>query len=329
MPSFANQTKVLRRLLAQSWLPCAIAVGYAVWDYYSTSGETRTASGFVKSWGIAFFLLMWFAGQWFRASKQIADAEQLTSIQADVARSLRMLGDLAESAAGETPGLIPAPPQEDGTRAGAPIEDAVRRVLDEVPKSPKGALLILGAELERELRELLWTSGWIQGVGKVTVSRSVEHLEKLGVVPANLGNSVRAFLDIRNRLLHGYGVSDDEVLRAIDIGLTILRTVLAIPREEHRVYHPGVEVYADEVGRQVRDGIRAVVLQTKSPGGASSSLRAYPTTRTHFKRDARVSWEWNPALVVDKSWYKHPDTGAITPGWVQSMEFIGRNIEDV
>jgi hypothetical protein len=303
MPSFANQTKVLRRLLAQSWLPCAIAVGYAVWDYYSTSGETRTASGFVKSWGIAFFLLMWFAGQWFRASKQIADAEQLTS--------------------------IPAPPQEDGTRAGAPIEDAVRRVLDEVPKSPKGALLILGAELERELRELLWTSGWIQGVGKVTVSRSVEHLEKLGVVPANLGNSVRAFLDIRNRLLHGYGVSDDEVLRAIDIGLTILRTVLAIPREEHRVYHPGVEVYADEVGRQVRDGIRAVVLQTKSPGGASSSLRAYPTTRTHFKRDARVSWEWNPALVVDKSWYKHPDTGAITPGWVQSMEFIGRNIEDV
>ena len=71
---------------------------------------------------------MWFAGQWFRASKQISDAEQLTYIQAGVAKSLKMLGDLAESAAAETPGIIPAPSREAGGSPTAPIEDAVRRV---------------------------------------------------------------------------------------------------------------------------------------------------------------------------------------------------------
>jgi hypothetical protein len=42
----------------------------------------------------------------------------------------------------------------------------------------------------------------------------------------NLGASVRDFLEIRNRLVHGNEATDDEVLRGIDIGLTILRAVI-------------------------------------------------------------------------------------------------------
>jgi len=208
-------------------------------------------------------------------------------------------------------------------------EDAVQRVLDEIPKSPKGALLILGAEIERELRDLLWGAGWHQGVGKATITRSIEHLEELGVVPPSLAGTVRLFLQIRNRLLHGYGVSDDDVLRAIDAGITILKTTLAIPREENRVYHPGVAVYSDPEGKNTREGILGVVLQTKAPGHGSSHLRVYPTTRGYFRKGSRVSWEWNPELVVEKSWYKHPDTGAIEPGWTEAMEFVGRNLEDI
>lgn len=244
-------------------------------------------------------------------------------------QSLKALSVRAESAAAETPSFVSNLPSARIAKDVAASDDAVRKVLDEVPKSPKGALLILGAELERALRELLWSSGWHQGVGKATITRSIEHLEKLGVVPPNLGGSVRLFLEIRNRLLHGYGVTDDEVFRAIDIGLTILKTVLATPSEENRIYHPGVEVYSDPEGRNKREGILAVVLQTKSPGGASTQLRVYPTTRTHFKKGSRVSWEWNSAMIIEKSWYKHPDTGAIESGWGQSMEFVGRNIEDV
>jgi hypothetical protein len=186
--------------------------------------------------------------------------------------------------------------------------------------------LILGAEIERELRQLLWSSGWIQGVGKSTITRSIDHLVKLGVVPPNLGSSVSVFLDIRNKLLHGYGVTDNEILRAVDIGITILRTVIAIPQEVQRVYHPGVDVYADEEGTRLRVGIKALVLESTSPGGASKTLRVYPTTKTSYKVGQRLSWEWNLTLVVGQSWFKHPDTGKIEPGWLQSAEFVGREL---
>lgn len=316
--------KVFKRLLAQSWAPFLIAIAYALWDYYSALGSSRTVAEFVKSLGIAFFLVMWFVGQWFRTAKQISDSERLSSIQ----ESIDQLSLKAESAAAQMPALVSHKNVATAT-ADAAGDDAVRRVLEEIPRSLKGALLILGAELERELRELLWSSGWHQGVGKATITRSIEQLEKLGVVSSNLGGSVRSFLDIRNRFLHGYGVADNEVLRAIDIGLTILRTVLAIPSEENWVYHPGVDLYSDAEGRQKRAGIHGIVLSTTSPGGVTTGLRVFPTEKTHFKKGAKVSWEWNPGLVVGESWYRHPDTDAITYAWSSSMEFVGRNIKEV
>lgn len=321
--------KVLWKLIWQSWIPAVMALAYAGWDFWSMQASQRTAAVFVKSWAVAFFLIMWFVGQWFRTSKQLSDSEHLGSLREGMNKSLGMLQDLTEAAAAETANVVrPAGHAAMGTNV-APSEAPVERVLAEIPKSPKGALLILGAELERELRELLWSSGWIQGVGKATITRSVEHLMDLGVVPKNLGSSVKAFLDIRNRLLHGYGVTDDEVLRAIDIGLTILRAVLAIPREENRVYHPGVEIYEDRDGLRVRPGIKGVILETLSPGGATSSFRIFPTTRTNFVKGQWVSWEWNMRTVVDESWYRNPETGSMDLAWSQSTEFVGRSLDDV
>lgn len=319
--------KVLRKLLTQSWLPALLALGYAAWEFTSVSNGTPAL--FIRSWGVTFFLIMWFVGQWFRASKQLTDAEQLSALKEGVDKSLRMLQDLTEAAVAESPTIARPIDPSTATILTPPNEEPITRVLDEIPKSPKGALLVLGSELERELRQLLWSSGWIQGVGKATITKSVEHLVQLGVVPKNLGGSVRAFLEIRNRLLHGYGVTEDEVLRAIDIGLTILRAVLAIPREEHRVYHPGVEIYDNEIGANPISGIKAVVLQSKSPGGSNTSLRVYPTTKENFKKGQRVSWEWNMGMVVGPSWYRHPDTGQITAAWRESAEFVGRDLDDL
>lgn len=318
--------KVLKRVLSQSWIPALLAAVYASWELSSIPLAQRTAATFMRSWGVTFFLIMWFVGQWFRTSKQISDAEQLRSIQQGMDRSLELLGDLTEVAAEETPqltdaGAIPAASE------GPPDEGSIARVLAEVPKSPKGALLILGAEIERELRQLLWSSGWIQGVGKATITRSIEHLASLGVLPQSLGSSVKAFLDIRNRQLHGYGVTEDEVLRAIDIGLTILRAVTAIPREHNRIYHPGVEVFQDAAGDKRREGILAVVLETTSPGGTARRLRVFPTRKTDYVKGQRVSWEWNMKLVTSESWFRHPDTGSVEPAWSQSAEFVGRDLD--
>ena len=272
---------------------------------------------------------MWFVGQWFRASKQIEDAEERTSIREKMDKSLDLLESLTEKAASETPTIVVPAGEFPTTSTEPPKEEAVERVLSELARSPKAALLILGAEIERELRQLLWSSGWIQGIGKATITRSVEHLVKLGVVPPNLGSSVSVFLDVRNKLLHGFGVTDDEVLRAVDVGITILRTVLAIPLEVHRVYRPGVEVYEDQEGARVRVGVKALILQSTSPGRSGVTLRAHPTTRTSYEVGQRVSWEWNMNLVVGESWFRHPDTGKIEPAWFQSAEFVGRNLDDM
>jgi len=329
MSRFDQPLKVLRKVIAQAWLPAFLALAYACWEFSSLQEAQRTPAGFIRSWGLTFFLIMWFAGQWLRVSKQIADAEKLKALQQGMDKSLGILERLTEIAAAESPSLIHSAEPFFNETLAPPNEEPVSFVLNEIPKSPKGALLILGAALERELRQLLWASGWIQGVGKATITKSVDHLVQLGVVPANLGSSVSAFLDIRNRLLHGYGVTEDEVLRAVDIGLTILRAVLAIPREENRVYDPGVDVYEDESGSILRPGIKAVVLESKSPGGSSKTLRAFPTTRTDFTKGQRVSWEWNMAVVVGHSWYRHPDTGQIVLGWHQSAEFVGRNLDNL
>ena len=326
---FAQARKVLRKVLAQSWLPAVLAMVYATWEFSSLPVEQRNLASLIRSWGVTFFLIMWFVGQWFRASKQISDAEQLGTIQLTIDKSLRLLQDLTETAAAESPSITQkAEPPVAGASA-PPNEEPIARVLAEVPKSPKGALLILGAELEKELRQLLWSSGWIQGVGRATITRSVEHLVKLGVVPENLGGSVKAFLDVRNRMLHGYGVTEDELLRAVDIGLTILRAVLAIPREENRVYQPGVDIFEDAEGNRLRSGIKGVILESVSPGGTTKTLRVFPTTGTHFAKGQRVSWEWNMTTVVGKSWYRNPETGKLQLAWGQSAEFVGRDLDDL
>ena len=71
-PMSARRIKVFKKLAYQSAVPLFFALVYAYWDFESLS--ERTASTFVKSLGGAFFLIMWFVGQWFRAEKQIGDA---------------------------------------------------------------------------------------------------------------------------------------------------------------------------------------------------------------------------------------------------------------
>src|SRR5438045_1629327 len=112
--------KVVKRLLTQSWAPFLIAIAYALWDYYSAPSGSRTVAEFVKSLGIAFFLVMWFVGQWFRAAKQISDSEQLSSIQA----SIDQLLPKAESAAAQMPALAP-PKDVTAATAVAAGDDAV------------------------------------------------------------------------------------------------------------------------------------------------------------------------------------------------------------
>jgi hypothetical protein len=306
------------KLALHSALPAAAAIAYAAWNYSTLIPGERTLIKFVTSFFGAFFLGMWFSGQWFRTSKQISDNEMHRKLD----RISASLGDLhpeAEGTDAKDPALVDMS-YEDGP---------VGRVMAELPRSSKGALLVVGAEIEKEIRTLMWTSGWIKGVKRITITDTAAYLVSLGVVPANLGASVEAFLKIRNPLLHGRGVSDDEVIRGVDIGLTILRAILSVPKEINFVFETGVRLYADAACMTAREGVWGLLLKTQSPGASTFSYRIVPTTRTDYEKNQRLSWEWDLHKGYEKTWYRKSNTNEIILAWDSSAEFVGRPMEQL
>lgn len=60
----------------------------------------------------------------------------------------------------------------------------------------------------------------------------------------------------------------DDVVRAVDSGLVVLKTLHGLPMVQFVVYHPGVEVYADAAGQQVRQDVKkAVIIEQVSADG--------------------------------------------------------------
>ena len=329
MGRIRDQWKVAKKLLGQSAIPAALALLYAGWEFWQLPPDHRSVFGLIRSWGVTFFLIMWFVGQWLRASKQISDSERLSDIKNSVDKSLDILQRRAQETVAESPIIERSPNSLMPLQTLVGDEETVGRVLKVMSTSPKAALMLLSAEIEREVRRLLWSSGWIQGVGNANVRGSIEHLVQQGTLSPNLGNLVSDFLEIRNRLVHGSDATDDEVLRGIDIGLTILRAVLAVPIELNHVYDPGIDVYEDADCTKLRPGIKAIVLETTNPDRSNKTLRFFPTTRTGYEKGQRLSWEWNPRIVILESWVRRPDNGAIEPVWKSAPEFVGRNLDDL
>jgi hypothetical protein len=149
-------------------------------------------------------------------------------------------------------------------------------------------------------------------------------------LPENVLDALRQFTEVQSLIVHGRpGVSDDEVLRAIDSGLVILRAIQAIPHETHIVERAGVSLFSDAEGKAPREDCKGVILETHSAGGAIRRQGIYPTTRSHFRKDLRVAWEWNPKLKWGETWYRDPDSGDMAYAWSESIEFCGRNIDEL
>ncbi|HXI41439.1 MAG TPA: hypothetical protein VNH83_15765 [Bryobacteraceae bacterium] len=240
---------------------------------------------------------------------------------------LRELQTSAQQAAGAVAAL---PDQARSMLEPVANEDIAERITLEAARSPSIALMLLAAELEKQVRHLLASMGLNREHRTGTVREALEVLERRGGLPRHIGSSARLFYDVRNRIVHGRNASDGDVLAAIDSGLTILRAVKAIPHEQNRVYHPGVVVYEDTALTRAHEGVKGIILETTSPGGTSKTFRIFPTTRLHFKKGRKVAWEWaEDSRVFGEAWYRDPDTNEIKYAWTASSEFVGRDLDDV
>jgi len=247
----------------------------------------------------------------------------------ELEETLDKLNRSAVSAQSEVAAL-PAPIINDRTtEESASEQDVIRRILNEASRSPKAALISLASELESLAREVLASTGHLNGRRVVPVQQAITELHRAYGLPSHVPSSLHHFWDVRNRVIHKGEGTDEDILRAIDSGVSILKALQAMPREINVVHDPSVPLFEDALLKIPVQQLHGVILETHSPGGASKSFRIYPSTRTHFARGKRVSWEWNMGLVVGPAWYKDTETGATKQAWDSSAEFVGRHLDEL
>lgn len=161
------------------------------------------------------------------------------------------------------------------------------------------------------------------------IQQAIAEVHKTYGLAAHVPSSLHHFWDIRNRLIHKGEGTDEDILRAIDSGLSILRALQAMPREINVVYESNVQVYSDEGLTLSLTDVHGVLLETHSPGGVSKTFHIYPTSLDHFRKGKPVSWEWNMSLVVGPAWYRDTVSGKAKQAWLSSAEFIGRHLDEL
>ncbi|HEY0681071.1 MAG TPA: hypothetical protein VGD45_01945 [Steroidobacter sp.] len=244
--------------------------------------------------------------------------------------SLKRLDQSAASVEQEVAALPPPDPVARETQEEAVVEEgAVSKIVSEAGRSPKAALILLASELEKLARQLLASTGHLEGRKFVPLSQAIAELDKQFGLPKHVTSSLKHFWEARNRLIHGGEGTDADILRAVDSGLTILKALQALPREINIVFAPHTDLFSDAELRTPIPNVKGIILETHAPGGTSKTFRIFPTTQQHFVKGRQVAWEWNMQKIFGAAWYRSPDTGQPAQAWLQSAEFVGRHLDDL
>jgi hypothetical protein len=215
-------------------------------------------------------------------------------------------------------------------------DSEIGKILDYSINSPELGIVRLSALLEKEAREILASTNWLKATKRISLIEAFKALED--VLPKHALSSLRVFQDLRNQIVHGHAQTDKrQTLQVLDLGITLLKALRAIPIEIHVVQHSGVDVYDDPECTKKRDGVKGLILENVSPNRAVKTRAIYPTTNwTYYREGRRVTWEWEgeddvPAgpFTHHQAWYIDPDTGEKRVAWSYAMEFKGRHIEEV
>lgn len=206
-----------------------------------------------------------------------------------------------------------------------------RDVLETAKINPELGVIKLSSILEREIRVLAGSLGQLGQRSRSTATQLFRLLVEKGYLPAHTTKSLQIFWELRNQIVHGHAPKEDRnVLRVLDIGLVLLRTIKSIPHEINVIYQPGVDLYSDLECTHKIEGAKGLILETTSPGKAEVFKRIFPTTRSeYYQRGRRVTWEWDLSRVWAQTWYIDPDTKKKKKAWDSAGEFAGRHVEDI
>lgn len=190
-PSFMRTGK---RLLRESGIPLLAAAAYAAWDTWA-SLDHLAIGPFLKVFGPAFFLFMWFAGQFLRVKKQLHDRDLLTGINADVGAIKAALADRRA--------IGPAPIANDASAPPIP-EPVAAELVNEAEAAlnsgfNRSALLLIASAFEYSVRHAARVRSLPEGP-RVSLRRTVNALDTS--LPDGVRGELDALWDARNRIVH-------------------------------------------------------------------------------------------------------------------------------
>ncbi|MDL5599353.1 hypothetical protein QS468_42035 [Bacillus subtilis] len=248
----------------------------------------------------------------------------------ELADSLETLRVSAESASRESALSLPIPvqPPLDETQLQNKNDD-IQLILDEASRSPKIALINLGGLIENTAKKALAISGSPKSLDGISVIDAVKKLSiRHGGLPGDILESLKLFMDVRNKIIHSREATEGDVISAIDSGLTILRTLRSIPIRQYITLHPNIPLYSDPDCKILRPGT-ALIMEIVGPGGFKKTRDIYPTTRTDYVKGQKLTAEWNIKTVFDQCWYIDPESGDKKSDWLSSAEFVGRPLDSI
>jgi len=303
---------LLRAIAALAW------PAFAVWVFHTYNEEIRGLLRRLKK-GKLF-------GQEIELEEPLKKLEQDAKKAKDAVPAIEGIAyakdTLTTNEKGESSANAAAPAEEQRAKN----DDEIEKILSEAGRSPKAALLLLAAQVEKKLRDLLLGTGWNKGRRIDGIRQGVDILGELELIHPTVISAARAFTVMRSRLIHGHVATDDDILRAIDSGITILRTLEAIPHSVPIVYYPCAKLFYDREGQKPVEGVCGLMFETlKNP--LTNEYMILPTLRNDYKRGQRLSWEFNRAKTFPTMWYEDPDSGAIKAAWGYSTEFVGRDLD--
>jgi len=237
------------------------------------------------------------------------DQEELQILNREVVR--------ASEEVAEAPGLDAdhLPVQEPETES-----DRIRsRALDESARSPRLGLMFISSQIDRLVRKIAAHSGFSQ---RHSLGEQIENWSSS--LPQSSLAAYKTFSQVRNRIVHGRSATDEEVLSAIDSGMTLYTALASMPIPTNKVISVNMPIFSDQNGRIRADG-SGIAIETRK--GNYVNIEIVPTLRQDYQPGMLVTMDYNFSKVWGPTWRQDNVTGTFVQIWEEAVEFVGINAE--
>ena len=206
-----------------------------------------------------------------------------------------------------------------------------KQILEEAIQSPAVAMMRLSLEIERQLRLILAVIGRLKDYTGQSPTEALDLIamsNEGSAIPPELRDILENFWDLRNSIVHGARSHHVIAMRAVDYGLRILRALQAIPRPSF-IVAARVPLFSDRYCQTLRDDVWGVILEHWGAKGENFGRHTHPSRKKYIEGGS-VSWEWalnGPGW--EETWYREPQTGETKLAWSESLEFVGRPLDQI